>query len=55
MNLNLSKKEKSSIIVTYPQSGHGFFADYRSSYNKKDAESGWSELLAWFRKHGILE
>jgi carboxymethylenebutenolidase len=55
MNLNLSKNQKNSIIMTYPQSGHGFFADYRSSYNKKDAESGWSELLAWFRKHGILE
>ena len=24
-------------------------------YNEKDAESGWSELLAWFRKHEILE
>ena len=43
------------MIVTYPQSGQGFFADYRSSYNQKDAESGWSELLAWFRKHEILE
>jgi carboxymethylenebutenolidase len=55
INLNLSKKEKSSMIVTYPQSGHGFFAFYRSSYNKKDAESEWNELLAWFRKYGILE
>ena len=54
MNLNLSKNE-SSMIMTYPQSGHGFFADYRSSYNKKDAQSGWNELLAWFRKHGIME
>jgi carboxymethylenebutenolidase len=55
MNLNLSKNEKNSMIMTYPQSGHGFFADYRISYNKKDAQSGWNELLAWFRKHGILE
>ena len=43
------------MIVTYPQSGHGFFADYRSSYNQKDAESGWSELLAWFTKHKIMK
>jgi carboxymethylenebutenolidase len=41
--------------MTYQKSGHGFFADYRSSYNKQDAQSGWNELLAWFRKHGILE
>jgi carboxymethylenebutenolidase len=41
--------------MTYQQSGHGFFANYRSSYNKEDALSGWNELLAWFRKNGILE
>ena len=55
MNLDLSKNEKSSIIMTYSHSGHGFVADYRSSYNKNDAQSGWNELLAWFRKHRILE
>ena len=55
MNLRLSKNDKSSMIITYPQSGHGFFADYRTSYNIEDAKSGWNELLAWFRKHGILE
>jgi carboxymethylenebutenolidase len=55
MNLKLNNNKKNSMIVTYPHSGHGFFADYRSSYNQKDAESGWSELLAWFRKLEILE
>ena len=41
--------------MTYPQSEDGYFADYRSSYNINDVESGWSELLAWFRKHEIFE
>ena len=55
MNLKLRKNDKNSMIISYPQSGHGFFADYRSSYNHKDAESGWNELQAWFRKFEILE
>jgi len=55
MNLKLRKNDKNSMIISYPQSGHGFFADYRSSYNHKDAGSGWNELQAWFRKFEILE
>ena len=51
----INNNKKNSMIVTYPQSGHDFFTDYRSSYNGKDAWSGWSELIAWFRKHEILE
>jgi carboxymethylenebutenolidase len=34
-------------------SGHGFFADYRPSYNEKDAKQGWRDLLAWFKQHGV--
>jgi carboxymethylenebutenolidase len=32
---------------------HGFFADYRTSYNAADAKEGWKELLAWMRKNGV--
>ena len=32
---------------------HGFFADYRASYNAADAREGWKELLAWMRKNGV--
>jgi carboxymethylenebutenolidase len=32
---------------------HGFFADYRSSYNAADATEGWKEMLAWMRKNGV--
>jgi carboxymethylenebutenolidase len=39
-------------IVIYPDAGHGFHADYRPSYNAKDAADGWQKMLAWFKAHG---
>lgn len=39
-------------IVVYPDAQHGFHADYRPSYNEKDAKDGWTRLLAWFKQHG---
>ncbi len=38
-------------IVVYPDSGHGFHADYRPSYNAHDAADGWARALAWFKKY----
>jgi carboxymethylenebutenolidase len=32
---------------------HGFFADYRATYNAADAKEGWKELLAWTHKNGV--
>ena len=40
-------------IKLFPEAGHGFHADYRSSYNKDAAEQGWADALAWFRAHGV--
>ena len=45
-------KSKSEIIV-YPEAQHGFNADYRPSYGKKDAEDAWAKLLAHFKKNGV--
>ncbi len=42
---------KTCEIVVYPDTPHGFLADYRPSYRKAAAEDGWTRLLAWFRKH----
>jgi carboxymethylenebutenolidase len=42
-----------SEIVLYPDTPHGFFADYRQSYRKEQAEDGWKRLLAWFKKYGV--
>jgi carboxymethylenebutenolidase len=33
---------------------HGFFADYRPSYNARDAAQAWTQTLGWFRAHGVL-
>lgn len=45
-------KSKSQINV-YPDAKHGFFADYRDTYNKAAAEDAWPKLLAWFKKNGV--
>ena len=43
---------KTAEIVVYPAAPHGFYADYRPSYRKADADDGWKRLLAWFKQHG---
>ena len=43
---------KSEIIV-YPDTPHAFFADYRPSYRKQQAEDAWNRMLAWFKTHGV--
>jgi carboxymethylenebutenolidase len=44
---------KPSEIVLYPDTPHGFHADYRPTYRKDKAEDGWKKLLAWFKKNGV--
>jgi carboxymethylenebutenolidase len=46
-------KAKGSEIIVYPNSAHGFHADYRASYNEADAQDGWRRLIAQFRAHGV--
>lgn len=46
-------KSKSELIV-YPNAMHGFFADYRPSYNKQSAEDAWPKLLEWFKKNKAI-
>jgi carboxymethylenebutenolidase len=48
-----SPAAKASQIVVYPEAGHGFHADYRSSYVKSAAQDGWNRALAWFKGHGV--
>lgn len=38
-------------LELFPDAQHGFFADYRPSYNEKDAKQAWSEMLVWFKKY----
>src|SRR5688572_5446909 len=41
-----------SEIVLYPETPHGFHADYRPSYRQEQAQDGWKRLRDWFKKHG---
>jgi carboxymethylenebutenolidase len=42
-------------LVVYPESGHGFHADFRpDNYRKDDAEDGWKRMLAWLKKYGAV-
>ena len=44
---------KTAEIVVYPDTPHAFFADYRPSYRKEQAEDGWKRMLDWFKKYGV--
>ena len=44
---------KTVDIIIYPDAPHGFFADYRPSYRKADAEDAWQRAIAWFRRYGL--
>jgi carboxymethylenebutenolidase len=52
MQKALKDASKPSEIKLYPDTPHGFYADYRPSYRKEQAEDGWKLLLDWFKKHG---
>jgi carboxymethylenebutenolidase len=54
MRTELKDAKEPSEIVVYPDTPHGFFADYRPSYRKEQAENAWSRVQAWFKGHGLL-
>jgi carboxymethylenebutenolidase len=47
----LKQHNKSVEIVIYPGAGHGFFADYRPSYNAAAAQDAWKRCTDFFAKH----
>lgn len=52
MKKALKDAGKPSDIILYPDTPHGFYADYRQSYRKEQAQDGWRRLQEWFKKHG---
>lgn len=50
--LSNSGNTKSRIDV-FADAQHGFNADYRPSYNEKDAKDGWARMLGWFKANGV--
>jgi carboxymethylenebutenolidase len=53
MQKELKEAKKDCEIVIYPETPHGFFADYRPTYHKENAENAWKRCLDWFKKHGV--
>ena len=53
MRTALKAAGKPSEIVVYPDTPHGFNADYRPSYRPQQARDGWQRMLAWFKQHGV--
>jgi carboxymethylenebutenolidase len=45
--------KKGSELILYPDSQHGFHADYRTSYDPVAAADGWSRMLAHFAANGV--
>lgn len=54
MRAALATGSSKSEIIVYPNSGHGFHADYRPSYVAADAKDGFARTLAWFRSRGVV-
>ncbi|MCA3719648.1 dienelactone hydrolase family protein [Phenylobacterium sp.] len=50
--LAAARKTGSQIIV-YPDSQHGFHADYRTSYDPAAAQDAWARMLAHFSANGV--
>ena len=48
-----SPAAQKSRIELYPDTPHGFNADYRPSFRKDQAEDAWKKALAWFKANGV--
>lgn len=53
MRAALKAAGKPSEIVVYPDTPHGFNADYRPSYRPEAAKDGWKRMRDWFAAHGV--
>ena len=53
MQTALKDANKPCEIILYPDTPHGFHADYRPTYRKDKAEDGWSRLKKWLKDHGV--
>jgi carboxymethylenebutenolidase len=53
MQKALKDAGKPCEIVLYPDTPHGFHADYRPTYRQDKAEDGWKRLVAWLKTHGV--
>ena len=52
MRAAIKSAGKNAEIVVYPDTPHGFNADYRPTYREQPATDGWKRMLTWFKQHG---
>jgi carboxymethylenebutenolidase len=53
MQKALKEAKQPSEIIIYPDTPHGFNADYRPTYREDKAKDGWKRMLEWFEKNGV--
>jgi carboxymethylenebutenolidase len=53
MQAALKAKGNASEIILYPDTPHGFHADYRPSYRADKAREAWGKMLAYFKARGV--
>jgi len=53
MRQALKTGNSGSEIILYPDTPHGFYADYRPTYRQKEAQDAWKRLQDWFKKYGV--
>lgn len=53
MKAAMAATGKKAEFVIYPNTPHGFHADYRPSYRPEAADDGWKRLQAWFKTNGV--
>jgi carboxymethylenebutenolidase len=49
----LAAAKRPCEIKVYPDTPHGFNADYRPTYRKEAAEDGWQRMLTWLKNNGV--
>ena len=47
----LTENKKVFEFHSYPDAGHGFFADYRPSYNEEVANDAWKRVFEWYERY----
>lgn len=53
MRKALKEAKQPSEIIVYPDTPHGFHADYRMTYRNREAEQAWKKALEWFKINGV--
>jgi carboxymethylenebutenolidase len=53
MKTELKDSKPATEIHVYPDTPHGFYADYRPSYRKEQADDAWKRMQDWFKKNGV--